>query len=804
MRMAACFFLLAGISAWDVSAEQKRQIPLPHSDEWTAESADYKSIESGTELFVPVNYKVGRAVSPRITITPGEQITLAADVKSRFDGSQPTFFRCWLEVEFLDKDRVLGTTQTPPIIGTQAEPDLLAVTAIAPAGTTSLRVAVCAQNKFWSNVDNRVTVTGLRLVRLSGKRQGEPELSVTAGLPKRQDERSAVLELTADWPEDTAFAVSTSLGITPRSVLLTKGRVEIPLHFAAAEVGTASIEVSTLDWKATAAVNDPVAGRLEVKSVLGDGHETPALVRLTQNGEMLPGRYQASMPGIFMKAPWSIDLAPGEWHLQVCRGPEFQAFEQKLSVVSGQPIRLDNIVLRRNVDPRSEGWYGGDADGDVYHGERIYTDVSAQTAVEIALAMGMDWIGCGNWDTPNPQTWGEARAALQQLSRPNLLFLWTDEKPKSREGHVCLVGIERPDDDPFAWGWTGARQPLRNHEQLQLNRASGAATFVNHPLRWWTSGERFKTNKYAALPFDMCAARLLDGYNVNEKPDDLKVWSMLLDHGYPVAATAGTDFCLDRPAGPPPGKTRMYCYCPEGLSGQALAEAVRNSHTVVSSGPILMADINGRPPGTRVLSGQAHTIRAEAWADGSQADDLVRIELWSHGRAIATESIEGKKKHASATFEWTPHGSWDWVAVRVVSRRGWAMTSAFYAATADWSPPSPVECEVTLNVSGLSAADRQASVVEVWDKGPALATSRKVSSHPLTEGLILRTPVTSVLVVRAGNGQRREISVYDSIGVAATIERIANGAERERPLLNWETYEEVLSQCRHAKYELQF
>ena len=65
------------------------------------------------------------------------------------------------------------------------------------------------------------------------------------------------------------------------------------------------------------------------------------------------------------------------------------------------------------------------------------------------------------------------------------------------------------------------------------------------------TGGKFNPNLYSALPFDLTAAGLIDGVNVNEGGDKvLQLWSMLLDHGYRVAATGGADFCLDRPAGP--------------------------------------------------------------------------------------------------------------------------------------------------------------------------------------------------------------------------------------------------------------
>jgi hypothetical protein len=115
-----------------------------------------------------------------------------------------------------------------------------------------------------------------------------------------------------------------------------------------------------------------------------------------------------------------------------------------------------------------------------------------------------------------------------------------------------------------------------------------------------------------------------------------------------------------------------------------------------------------------------------------------------------------------------------------------------------------VECEVALNVSGLNEQDRKGCSVEVWDNVPALVTSRKLSSQPLKENMTLKAPVSATLVVRAPGGRSKEISIYDVIGVAEQVERIASGADREQPLLEWETYEEVLNLCRRASVDVQF
>jgi hypothetical protein len=310
---------------------------------------------------------------------------------------------------------------------------------------------------------------------------------------------------------------------------------------------------------------------------------------------------------------------------------------------------------------------------------------------------------------------------------------------------------------------------------------------------------------FCTLAFDLCAAGLLDGYNVNEKEKDLQVWAMLLDHGYRVAATAGADFGLDRPNGPVPGHTRMYCYCPDGLTSSALAEAVRHGRTIISTGPVLMADIGGQPPGTTLKAGQAYDIRVQAWARGDEKDHLQRVELWSHGKAIATQTFDGNgHMQTEHKFSWKPQGEWDWAAVRAVSKRGWAMTSAFYAAGPQWQAPQPVQCRLTITVTGLDAKQQETTLVEIWDGVPGLATARKVTAQTLKNGVPFEVPVSASVIVRAPDGRRKDVSLYDAVGMPEVVERIASGAEEDRPMLAWGTYAEVLKRCREARVEVKF
>ncbi len=786
-------------------AQEKNVVVLPPFVQWASENSQLKAQPDGGSMAVPVNYKIGRAITPHTPTRAGELFTFAAEATTAFALEQGYFYRAWMEVEFLKGEKVLQTSSSSELVGVSGEPQLLSLTTRAPEGATAVRGTVCAQNKRWNQVDNLVTVQKPRLLKLSGDEGGELRLEVAEGFPKQTKARTASLLLSGSWPDGTSVTLSTTRGRVAPSVLMSDGRARFSIAYGETEVGSADLTAKVMDQISTIRVADPLAGILSIESVRADGHETSVLIQLKKDGKVLPGRYQESVAGMFISPPWMIDLSPGKWQLRVLRGPEFRADERELDVVSGETLRLPLIDLSRQVDTRTEGWFGGDADGDVYHGERIYQDISARTAAEIAKAMGLAWVGVGSWGTPTPKTWGEAKVAMREMGGDNLLFMWTDEKPKGSDGHACFVGLDRPDSDAFGWEWARIVRTPRNFEMLRMVRGSGGATFANHPLRWWTSGGKFRTNMYCTLPFDLCAAGLLDGYNINEKPGDIQVWSMLLDHGYRVAATAGADFGLDRPNGPVPGQTRLYCYCPGGLTPAALADAVRSQHTIVSTGPVLLADAGGKPPGTMLESGRTHTIKARAWERGDQADDLQRLELWSHGKPVSTHVIDPKTNRARAehTFTWKPEGEWDWVAVRLISKRGWAMSSAFYAASPEWHAPEPVQCRVSFMFSQGDASQQQNATVEVWEGVPGLGTSRKTAEHPVTSQSVLEVPVSSNLVIRAA-GKRKDVSLYDAVGMPEFVKSIAAGSERERPLLDWATYERVMKMCRQATVSVDF
>jgi hypothetical protein len=795
---------LALLSPVESAMASDSNVSLPELKGWTSSDVNIESVGERSELRLTRMFEPGGLGSPALAVNPGERLTFSAMVETEYR-SKSGYYRFWLELECLDGGRVARRFASSLIEGTGPE-QALAVTGVVPEGSRSARVSIRIQNRISQVLPNVARVRTVRLARLRSGGAGPIELRPEAVLPDSAGSRRARLTISADWPDGSAVALRTTRGKVTPSVILSGGRGAGILAYGEDDIGEAEVFASIADCSARLVMADPRAARLALRGIDADGAETPALIQLFQGAKARPGRY-SSIPGEFARGAWSTELAPGGYVVRVTKGPMFDAVERAVTIEPGQTVDLGRVTLRRRVDLRKLGWYGGDPDGDVYHGQRIYTDVTAETAERVGRAVGLDWITPANWGEPAPRTWGIARAEMSRLSSPDLLFRFADEK-KWHIGHFCFVGLDRPDGEGFGDFWDILKR-LNPSEGLQAVRTSGAATFANHPVRYWMSGaknETFVTNMYANMPFDAAAGGLLDGININEGGENaLKLWSLLLDHGYRVAATAGADFSLDHPGGWLPGLSRLYIEAPGGLNERAIVAAIREGRTIVSTGPMLVASVDGeKPPGSVVASAKSHRILAKGWARSDRADRLKRVELWAHDRVQQAHDLEGTEGEVS--FNWAPSPEYDWVAVRLVAESGWAMTSAFYAASSGWKFPTPVVSKVVATVVGLSAPERDGAKLEVWDNRPDAPGAKVVHTSFLdADGRAkVDAPVTATIRLIVADGRRRDIRLFEASGVSKISDSLSKGAQKEAPLLRWETYADVLRRCRNVTVDFKF
>ncbi|UCF37303.1 MAG: CehA/McbA family metallohydrolase, partial [Acidobacteriota bacterium] len=327
------------------------------------------------------------------------------------------------------------------------------------------------------------------------------------------------------------------------------------------------------------------------------------------------------------------------------------------------------------------------------------------------------------------------------------------------------------------------------------------------PFRWWwgpwggQAGYPFAektrvSNMAVELPLDTLLGPTYDGIDLlttaGEEESNQKafhLWRMLLNRGYRVAATASSDSTFDRPGGGRPGSVRTYTYLNEPFSLGAVARATALGRTFVTSGPLIVASLEGFPPGSSTAAdGTNRKLRIEAWASGSDSVGLSELELYRNGEVIERRRFDPPVFDLEVSREVTETES-AWYCIRV---RGGeqglqqAITGAFFLDPSEFHPPEPVPVRVAVNISDRETGQPlEGTAHEIRFLGPV---SRKEGSHLVPkQGALLEIPGTVRLQVEVEGYQPLTLSpILDS---PQLLERIADLTPEQ--LEEWRIFEEI-------------
>ena len=297
------------------------------------------------------------------------------------------------------------------------------------------------------------------------------------------------------------------------------------------------------------------------------------------------------------------------------------------TATAGEGLRVGErrsiqVELEQQVDLRGRGWFAGDSHVHMIHGEKTIAVDFDQVALA-ARAEDLQYLSLAQaWqlDDPTPE---RLEAELARRSTPDCVLTWNLEEPKNYFqgdagrclGHCWTLGMrgrtpEGANVIPMlsrasAGDYESQKPSFANFESHALIHGQGGAVFYTHPARWWTGAwggqggypkqDKMRVSNMAVeLPLDALAGPTFDGLDIitgagefGADQKSFKLWSLLLNHGYRVAATASSDACFDRPGGAVPGAARLYTFVAGGFSLAAVAHAAARGRTFVTTGPLL-------------------------------------------------------------------------------------------------------------------------------------------------------------------------------------------------------------------------
>jgi hypothetical protein len=394
-----------------------------------------------------------------------------------------------------------------------------------------------------------------------------------------------------------------------------------------------------------------IAARLYIRSDKGEWHfaasSDPA-------GQAVPYKKQRSDASIEVHTalsahPFQADLPPGKYTLTVERGKEYLPVEQTVEI-GDKPLSVE-IKLHRWIDMASRGWYSGDT-----HVHRSMDELpTAMLADDLNVALPLTyWVTKS--DTPPAQ--GDKNlppVAAKVIEVDSTHLIW----PLNTEYEIFTVGGKqhtlgavfglghksvlargvppvRPiaeqvhreggllDLDKHNWPWSMALVPVMNVDLFELAN--------NHhwraPFFFKNFGEPIPA--YMGLPHDPA------GF-------DEKAWTefgfqnyyALLNCGFRLMPTAGTATGV-HPV--PLGWGRVYVNCPDGFSFESWMQGLKAGRSFVTTGPLMLVWVNGRPPQERYTQEEVAVVEYEIRADMFTAGNSRRIELMKDGMRISAEA----------------------------------------------------------------------------------------------------------------------------------------------------------------------
>ncbi|MGH9664969.1 MAG: CehA/McbA family metallohydrolase, partial [Bryobacteraceae bacterium] len=475
------------------------------------------------------------------------------------------------------------------------------------------------------------------------------------------------------------------------------------------------------------------------------------------------------------------------------------------------------FTLRRRTPLRARGWYCGDSHNHMVHGERKVPINFAYAALS-ARAEALDYLALAQqWTLPHP-TPQSLSAACRAVSVPDFLLTWNLEAPKNYwrgdvshcMGHGWTVGMAGsapgvPDAIATlmamsAHDYESDKTPTPNFASHALIHALGGIVSYSHPCRWWTGTwggrgsfpveqHKFISNLAQELPFDTVAGPTYDTLDVMMQPaertanaDALRLWSLLLNHGYRIPSTGSSDATFDNPGRARPGAVRVYSRIDGAFSLAKISAAIKAGHSFSTSGPLVTFEINGHDMGSVVpLRGPAKfEARIEAWASGAYGKRLTSIEVFRDGEIYKTIPVPDRKDHFTTQFQIDEHtDAWYFVRCYGSNDLQVAITNPIYFETPTYHAPRPAQARVVAIVRDKVTRKRLSGTFEVvgtpgmhrFRRGKfkislrATATLRvSVQGHaPLVKNIFTADPRLLNLTLNMRVGQMLDWSTYEAI-----------------------------------------
>ncbi len=432
----------------------------------------------------------------------------------------------------------------------------------------------------------------------------------------------------------------------------------------------------------------PTVGGISSQVVIGDlkynhpvGHLT-VVVRDSDTGSVTPARVylrgsdgKSYAPlGTFARfltvtkehyfhtpGEFTADLPPGTATVEVTKGFEFHPQKTTMEISAGQTQRVE-LKLTRLTNMAAKGWYSGDNHVHMNYGGNY--EATPKSLLLEAESEDLNVVNdlLANWNTRiMDRQYFEGK--LNANSTANRLIYFNQEYRYSYPGHLNLIGLKSyvyPSDVVPGT----ARQALYPDEAQILDyvHAQGGLGGVAHPFY----GGNFLPRRSKEFPV-LVALHKLDFYELmclwSDAYRSAEEWYRVLNLGFRLPASAGTDAMTNYSRAPAIGSVRVYVQTSSPLKYDEWNHGLAAGRTFVTNGPLLSLSVNGKEPGDEIQLQPGKSSTVQLKAEAVSIYPMETLDIVQNGKIVA--SIKAQDPHRIAIDQSLTISGSGWLAARV-------------------------------------------------------------------------------------------------------------------------------------------
>jgi hypothetical protein len=415
------------------------------------------------------------------------------------------------------------------------------------------------------------------------------------------------------------------------------------------------------------------------------------------NGSALPYREEwVPMPGSVEKHttlsahPFRIELAPGRYEIVIERGKEYLPLNRTITM--GPAPRRETFRLVRWIDMARRGWYSG----ETHVHRRIGELANVMPAEDLNVAFPVTFWTTKAFSTPDlepsslrssgPSPFGsrDDRGTKPIVVDPTHVIY-----PRNTEYEVFSVDGK---------GHVLGSIALLNHRSIltagappigpiaaQVHQEGGLIDLEKHNWPWSmmlvpiakVDLYQLANNSMWRTEFGFRQSPIAPAETMDVETDErgmtewgwlqfgLQNYYMLLNCGFRLQPTAGTASGV-HPV--PLGFSRVYVQLPGQFDSTAWIDGLRGGRSFVTNGPMLLAQVEGQPPGHRFVQTGAKPSDYRLEIEALSPRPLERIEIVVNGQIRFTLKPENTKTPDGAYLTQVrrtlPIGESSWIVAR--------------------------------------------------------------------------------------------------------------------------------------------